>query len=180
MPEMTCVIRTSRRRTNRLRPYQRESKILLDLEKVHGLHWLIPEPTRCTQSSSSLLDSAVTNKLDLFRETGVYNPVISEHCMVYGVVKERAVEQKNKIVQVRSYKKLDVVRLEELSLALWHVGEVFDLLDDTYVYWETLLKDVGDEYLPIKQMKVRDNDVPYITIDWKNVTKSKETILQDV
>ena len=30
-----------------------------------------------------------------------------------------------------------------------------------------------DEYLPIKQMKVRDNDVPYMTMDWKNAIRAK-------
>ena len=74
----------------------------------------------------------------------------------------------------RSYKNLDEVRFkEELSLAPWHVGEVFDLLDDSYAYWETLLKDIVDEYLPIKQMKVRDNDVPCMTMDWKNASRAK-------
>lgn len=51
---------------NRLRPDQREGKIL------HELHYLIREPTRVTQSSSSLLDVILTNKPDLFRECGVY------------------------------------------------------------------------------------------------------------
>ena len=51
---------------NRLQPDQREGKIL------HERHYLIGEPNRVTQSSSSLLDVLLTNKPDLFRECGVY------------------------------------------------------------------------------------------------------------
>ena len=106
------------------------------------------------------MDVTLTNKPDLFQDNGVYDPVISDHCMVYGVVKERAVQHNNTIIKVPSYKNLDEVRFkEELSLAPWLVGEVFDLLDDRYAYWETPLKDIVDEYLPIKQMKVRDIEV---------------------
>ena len=47
---------------NRLQPDQREGKILLDLEEIHGFKCLISEPTRVTQNHSSLLDVMLTNK----------------------------------------------------------------------------------------------------------------------
>ena len=92
---------------NRLRPDQREGNILLDLEKIHGLKCLISEPTRVTQNHASLLDVILTNKPELFRESGVYNPEVSDHCMIYGVLKEKAIQHKDKIVQGRSYKNLN-------------------------------------------------------------------------
>ena len=159
---------------DRLRPDQREGKILLDLEEIHGLKCLISEPTRVTQNHSSLLDVILTNKPELFRQSGVYNPEVSDHCMIYGVVKERAVQHNKKIVQVRSYKNLDEERFEEdLSMAPWLVGEVFDSLDDRYAYWDTLLKSIVNEHLPFRDIKVRDNDVPYMTKEWKNAIKAK-------
>ena len=132
---------------NRLQPDQREGKILLDLEEIHGFKCLISEPTRVMQNQSSLLDVMLTNKPELFRESGIYNPELSDHCMIYGVVKEKAVQYRNKIVQVRSYKNLDEERLkEDLSVAPWHVGEVFDSLDGRYACWDTLLNSIVNEH----------------------------------
>ena len=158
---------------NRLRSDEREGKILLDMEEIHGLKCLISEPTGVTQNHSSLLDVILTNKPELFRESGVYNPEVSDQCMIYGVVKEKAVQHKNKIVQVRSYKNLGEERFkEDLCVAPWHV-EVFHSLDDRYAYWDTLLRSIVNEHLPIKDIKVRDNDVPYMTKKWKNAIKAK-------
>ena len=107
-------------------------------------------------------------------ESGVYNPEISDHCMVYAVVKERAVQYKNKIIQVHSYKNLDEERFkEDLSTAPWQVGEVFDSLDDRYGYWDTLLKSTVNEHLPLKHIRVRAKDVPYMTREWKRAIQAK-------
>ena len=59
---------------NKLRPGDKEGKILCDLEEVNGLECLIKEPTRITENSSTLLDVILTNKQELFRE--------SSSCMV--------------------------------------------------------------------------------------------------
>lgn len=77
---------------DRLLPDQREGKILFDLEEIHGLKCLISEPPRGTQNHTSLLDVILTNKPELFREGGVYNPEVSDHCMIYKVVKQKAIQ----------------------------------------------------------------------------------------
>ena len=41
---------------NKLRPRDKEGKILCDLEEVYGLECLIKEPTRITENSSTLLN----------------------------------------------------------------------------------------------------------------------------
>lgn len=58
-------------------------------------------------------------------------------------------------------------------MASWHIGEVLYSLDGRYAYWDTLLKSIVNEHLPIGDIKVRDNDVPYMTKEWKNAIKAK-------
>lgn len=58
-------------------------------------------------------------------------------------------------------------------MAPWHIGEVFYSLDGRYAYWDTLLKSIVNEHLPIRDIKARDNDVPYMTKEWKNAIKVK-------
>lgn len=60
-----------------------------------------------------------------------------------------------------------------LSIVPWHVGEVFDSLDDRCAYWDTLPKSIVNEHLPIGDIKVRDNDVFYMTKEWRNAIKAK-------
>ena len=173
-PQKQFIIKMGDLNLNRLRPDQREGKILLDLEEIHGLKCLISEPSRVTQNHTSLLDVILTNKPELFREDRVHNPEVSDHCMIYKVVKQKAIQYKEKIAHVCGYKNLDEERFKEnLSIAPWHIGEYFYSLDGRYAYWDTLLKSIVNEHLPIRDIKVRDNDVPYMTKEWKNAIKVK-------
>ena len=70
---------------------------------MYGLECLIKEPTRITEDSSTLLDVILTNKQECFGESGVYNPEISDHHVVYASLKKRAVQHKARILKVRSY-----------------------------------------------------------------------------
>ena len=43
------------------------------------------------------------------------------------------------------------------------MGEIFDTVNDKVGFFETLLLSVVDEHLPQKKMRVRHQDVPYMT-----------------
>jgi hypothetical protein len=43
--------------------------------------------------------------------------------------------------------------------APWHVGEMFDSIDDKYYYWNLLFNDV------LRRMRVRSKDIPYMTAE---------------
>ena len=75
---------------NKLRPGEKEGKILCNLEEAFGLECLIKEPMRITENSSTLLDVILTNQPQVFREGGVYNPEISDHLMLYAALKEKS------------------------------------------------------------------------------------------
>ena len=78
----------------------------------------------------------------------------------------------NKVITSRSYKNFDDEKFtQDLSEAHWHVGEVFDDLEDHVYYWNTLMANIIDENLPLKKMRVRAKDVPYMTTNWKNAIR---------
>ena len=87
---------------NKLRLGDSEGNMLCDLE-LCGLECLIKEPTRDTANSATLLDVILTNKQEFFGESGVYNPEISDHHMVFASLNERAVQHKTRILKVHSY-----------------------------------------------------------------------------
>ena len=65
------------------------------------------------------------------------------------------------------------VYADKLAAAPWHVGDLFDDVDDQEYYWKTLMKDIVDECFPLKKMRVRSEDVPYMTTSWKNAIRAK-------
>ena len=58
-------------------------------------------------------------------------------------------------------------------MAPWHLGESFESVDEQYEYWEALLNKIVDDHLPTRDMKVRADNVPYMTREWKNAMKAK-------
>jgi len=67
-----------------------------------------------------------------------------------------------------------ILRLREsLNEAPWQVGEIFDSVEDCYDYWIKLLRDILQEHLPLKRMKVRTRDVSYMTTAWKSAIRAK-------
>ena len=58
------------------------------------------------------------------------------------------------------------------SAAPWYVGELFDDVDDKEHYSKTL-SGIVDECRPLKKIRVRSKDVPYMTMARKNATRAK-------
>lgn len=83
---------------DRLKPESREGKILVDLEEVHGMQCLISKPTRIAPTSEILLDVILTNKPNLFRTRGSFNPEISDHHLIYGILKLYALQHRRKTI----------------------------------------------------------------------------------
>ena len=67
---------------------------------------------------------------------------------------------------------------DHLASAPWHVAEVFDDVDNQSEFFSLLLKDVVDEHMPWKRMRVRDGDVPYMTTEWKEAIRRRRKALR--
>ena len=129
---------------------------------------LIDKPTRTEKKglihTSTLIDVLLTNKPERFNCGGVYYPLLSDHALIYGIFKEKLQRHPSKLINFRSYKNFDHEKFtRDLSEAPRHVGEVFDDLEDQVYYWNTLMTNITDENLPLKKMRVRAKDVPYMT-----------------
>ena len=99
------------------------------------LHCLINELTRVTANSQTRIDVMLTNGPDLFKNFDVYNPKISDHSMIYGKMTEKVKKHATKTLVHRQTKTTDFENFnKDLLDAPWHVGEIFDDLDDAYDY----------------------------------------------
>ena len=77
---------------NRFDTNKRKGKILKDLEEGYDLGCLIISPTRITNLSSTLIDVLLTNWPDIFKKGGTCNPDISDHHLIYGLMKEKIIQ----------------------------------------------------------------------------------------
>ena len=88
------------------------------------------------------------NRPDQFRASGVFNPEISDHNLIYGIMKERVSQHQRKVMTFRSTKALDAEKLnEDLKAAPWNVMDTFDTLEDKYQYWKSLFHSVVEEHM---------------------------------
>ena len=113
------IIITGDLNLDRLKPNEREGKLLTDLEEVFELTCLIDQATRVTTTSSTLLDVILTNTPDLFKSAGVAEMGLSDHKLVYTFVNKVVKQHAARIINCRSTKHLD---LEEFKKDLYDTG----------------------------------------------------------
>lgn len=164
---------------DRLRPQRKEGKLLLDFEMVQGFECLIKHATRLdrngtTTTTATLIDVLLTNQPDLFIRGGIFDPALSDHMLINGIMKEKARKHPRKIIHFRRYKNFDPVKYENLLMkAPAHVGNLFDDVEDKVYYWNTLMQDIVNACFPQKKKQVRNKDTPYLTTAWKNAIRAK-------
>ena len=92
------------------------------LEVEHGFECLITQPTRIAPSgnktTSTLIDVLLSNRPNLFKHSGIYLPSLSDHCLIYGILKKKVLSHRPKVITFRSYKTFDECHFKEsLSMA---------------------------------------------------------------
>ena len=148
------------------------------MELEQGFECLIKEPTRIERkgatTTSTLIVVLLSNRPEMFKQCGTYYTALSDHLLIYGLMNETVKRYQNKVITIRNYKNCDMkVYANKLATAPWHVGDLLDDVDDQEYYWKTLMKDIVDECFPLKKMRVRFKDVPYMTTSWKNAIRAK-------
>ena len=171
--QFSTVITMGDLNVDKLKVNGREAKLLRDIEEVFELTCLVTEPTRITDTSQTLLDVLLTNQPDLFKNAGVSDIGLSDHCMVYGFLKETVKKHTADIITCRSFKNLDMEEFKkDLEEAVWFKQNVTEV-DKLYDNWYTELMRIVDKHLPLKRVKARKIDVPYMTGEWKEAIRKK-------
>ena len=124
---------------------------------------LIKDPTRITQSSSSLIDVIFTTSPDKFESCGALPFTGSDHLMIYGVLKER-VFYPPQYVSLRSFRRCNTEDLlTDLKEAPWSVMDIYDDIDDKWMYWKGLFLQVVDRHAPVLTFRKKRGSHPWVT-----------------
>ena len=128
-----------------------QGKCLLDIRDIYDLDSFITSPTRISTNTASCLDVILTNVPVFIKDFGVIETGLSDHCLVYAVLKTKLMRPKADKITRRSFKNFDQKALLcDLNTVPFLVAYVFDDPDDVYWCWEQLYNQVLDNHAPIK------------------------------
>ena len=152
-----------------------ESRVLLDFCSTFNLTQLVKTPTRITENSQSLLDVILTTKESFVDSTEVLMSSISDHSLVYTVLKLKTPRTKSSYVSVRSYTNYKPeLFLKDLYCVPFHMVNFFDDFNDQVDAFNSLFLDVLNEHAPIKRIKIKSRPNPFITREIRELMRTRD------
>ena len=154
-----------------------DGRTLIDLAEVYRLSNMIKEPTRVTNTSTTLIDVIFTSKTRSFLSSGVYDIGISDHCLVYAVMRSHCPKLCMKTENKRSFKHFDQdIFSRDVSQIPFHVAYVFEDVDDVAWAWEKMFTDLLDEHAPVKKKLIKREHVPFMTTELLDAVRCRRKL----
>ena len=86
------------------------------------MNQLIKEPTRINDTTRSLLDIILVNNEHRIVNSGVVPVALSDHYLVFCVLKSGVIKAQPRIIEYRSYRHFDVKAfIKDLDDVPWHI-----------------------------------------------------------
>ena len=146
------------------------STLLTSITDLYDLNQLINEPTRITESSSTLIDVILTNTPDKIVCSGVSHIGISDHSLVYVFRKlsTGTFTKGHSSVTYRKFKNFDSTRFRnDIYLQNWDVIKTYDNPNDMWHAWKNIFNSVVERHAPLNTKRVRAKKSPWITHELK-------------
>lgn len=155
--------------------------VINDILDVHGMKNIVTNPTCYKGKNPSCIDVVMSNVYKRLQGVFCYDTGLSDfHRMVLFATKIHVPCRKPKKLMYRSYKNFnEIMYYKDLLSAPFHVGEIFDSIDDSYWFCEQLWTGIMNEHAPLKRKTVRHAQVPYMNgelrkaINYKNMLRRK-------
>ena len=166
---------------------ERKGKTLLDLIDIFDLKNLIKEPTcHMKNCTGSLIDVILTNSKNLCMKTlNVANGISDCHNMISTIINNTTPTNEKQKIKYRSFKS---VNIESLNADLAKIQptipssvpkEIYSnekLVDQVYEKYETDICNVFDQHVPIKEMYVKNNKLPYMNRELRKAIYDKKML----
>ena len=128
-----------------------------------------------TSSSQSLIDLIFVNNSRRIVESGVLHVGISDHSLVYCIMKAGIQKSIPRRIEYRSFKSYNKTAfIDDVSKVPWSVVENAENVDDAVFSWTTLFNDVAQDHAPIKTQRVKGTHVPWMTKELADLMKDRD------
>ena len=150
------IIVTADLNCDMLKPRSLEAVALQDLCDSVNLTQLIKELTRVTETLSTLIEVIMTSSNALVERSGVLKSHISDHYLVYALLKLKISKPPPSYVKVRSYKNYDSqCFVSDLERVPWNEVVLVDDASDMVDRFNKRFLEVLDGHAPVKSVKVK-------------------------
>ena len=141
-----------------------QKRMLKGITELHDLKRVIESPTRVTEHSDSLIDLCFTNAHQKITESDVVDPGLSDHSLVYCVMKSGRHRAPPKTIQFRSFKNYNRDSfVSDLHQVPWHVAlNNHEDIDDCIDTWSKLFLEVAETHAPTRTSRVRGFSIPWL------------------
>ena len=97
---------------------------------------------------------------------GVIHHSLSDHFLVYCIIKSGIPKGPPRLIDYRSFKKFNQADfIADLEKVPWSIIETFEDIDDTIFTWNRLFLEVANEHAPAKRLKIKGNSCPWMNKD---------------
>ena len=127
------------------------------------------------ENSSTLIDLLFANNNQRIVSSGVLHVNLSDHSLIYCVVKAGVRRAPGRVIEYRSYK---TYSKQSFLADLVHVN--FDLIDEeqdinvAVSKWNELFTNVADLHAPIKKLRTKGIQTPWLTTDLSNAMQDRD------
>lgn len=151
----------------------------IDYMSSHGLIQHVNQPTRVVPNiSSTLIDHIYTNFSDNVKFIEFPKIGLSDHYPVFVTRKTGTLTKKasHHTIRYRFFKSFDERKFnEDIQSVPWDITKVFEDADDALDSWYSLLLEVTDKHVPIKQHRVKRKNQPnWLTSDIIDSIKTRD------
>ena len=148
------------------------------LRKVRKLMLLMIYAGHCiTSESSTLIDIIMTSDDSLVTESGVEEIHISDHFLVYSILKLKLPKPAPIYVTARSYKHYVPERfVNDLWQMPWFENALIDDINDKLEHFNVNFLTVLDRHAPVKTMKIRYRQCPFVEKETKDLMREREKL----
>ena len=95
---------------------------------------------------------------------GIVLVTLSNHFLVFCVLKASVVKAQPKIIEYHSYKRFDINAFnKDLENVPWHIVDDKQNINDALFTWNKLFIDIVDEHAPMKKRRVKG-----VLLSWMN------------
>ena len=135
---------------------------LLQVTNIYHLDQLISTRTRITERSSTLIDLLFTNKSHHVIDRGVIPSSLSDHCLIFCVIKSGVPKAPGRTIEYRSYKHYSKQEfLNDLRDIDWDRALNKDDIDFAVDDWNKLFTHVADSHAPIRKSRIKEVRSPW-------------------
>ena len=153
-----------------------ESEALNEICSNLNLSQLIKEPTRVTSQSSSLIDVILASNTDLVVKGGVEMTHISDHYLVYSILKLKLSKSSPNYVLARSLKNYSPEQFKsDLAQIIWEENLIHNDVNKQTENLNHKFLSVLNTHAPVKTIKIKRRLCPFVNKKIVDIMKKRNT-----